>query len=62
MRLVSITRSRGIELAFGLFLTVLAAQAGPAFAQAPAATPDARKCRAGPCLAWRQRKTCSLHS
>ncbi len=41
MRLVSITHSRSVELAFGLFLAVLAAQSGPTFAQAPAATPDA---------------------
>ena len=41
MRIGSITRSRGVELAFGLFLAVLAAQPEPAFAQAPAAAPDA---------------------
>ncbi len=61
MRLGSITRSRGVELAFGLFLAVLAAQAEPAFAQAPAAAPDAGG-RAGPCFAWRRSKTGSLHS
>ncbi len=41
MRIGSITRSLGVELAFGLFLAVLAAQPEPAFAQAPAAAPDA---------------------
>ena len=61
MRIGSITRSLGVELAFGLFLAVLAAQPEPAFAQAPAAAPDAGG-HAGPCLARRQRKTGSIHS
>ncbi len=34
---IGINRSLGVELAFGLFLAVLAAQPEPAFAQAPAA-------------------------
>ena len=41
MRIGSINRSLGVELAFGLFLAVLAAQPEPAFAQAPAAAPVA---------------------
>jgi effector-binding domain-containing protein len=41
MRIGSISRSLGVELAFGLFLAFLAAQPTPAFAQAPAAGPAA---------------------
>jgi effector-binding domain-containing protein len=41
MRIGSINRSLGIELAFGLFLAVLAAQPEPVFAQTPAAAPAA---------------------
>ena len=41
MRIGSINRSLGVELAFGLFLAVLAAPPRAAFAQAPAAAPAA---------------------
>ena len=41
MRIGSINRSLGVELAFGLFLAVLAAQPEPVFAQNPAAAPAA---------------------
>ena len=41
MRIGSINRSLGVELAFGLFLAVLAAPPEPTFAQAPAAAPAA---------------------
>ena len=41
MRIGSINRSLGVELAFGLFLAVLAAQPEPVFAQTPAAAPAA---------------------
>ena len=41
MRIGSISRSLGVELAFGLFLAFLAAQPTPAFAQALAAGPAA---------------------
>jgi effector-binding domain-containing protein len=41
MRIGRINRSLGVELAFGLFLAVLAAPPEPAFAQGPAAAPAA---------------------
>ena len=41
MRIGRINRSLVVELAFGLFLAVLAAPQHPAFAQAPAAAPAA---------------------
>src|SRR3984893_16236879 len=41
MKIGSISLSLGVELAFGLFLAVLAAPPDPAFAQAPAADPAA---------------------
>ncbi|PNE12290.1 MAG: AraC family transcriptional regulator [Beijerinckiaceae bacterium] len=41
MRIGSINRSLGVELAFGLFLAVLAAQPEPVFAQNPVAAPAA---------------------
>ena len=41
MRIGSINRSLGVELAFGLFLALLAAQPEPAVAEAPAVPPAA---------------------
>ncbi|MGH6812088.1 MAG: GyrI-like domain-containing protein [Methylocella sp.] len=50
MRIGSIKRWLGVELAFGLFLAVMAAPPEPAFAQAPAATPAAGDTTPAPVL------------